>query len=109
MVLCYMPHPCNFDHDRALLLNFVKSGPARYGRIIKFHPEIRDRLPELLDLGYPPHFPETLFRCEFILKVICYHFFIIDFEQRFIDNIIALRNLMMSLKRVHTVSVHNFI
>ena len=103
MVFCYEPYPASFQGHRPLLLSSINSGPARYERICRYHPGVRDRLNEFWALGYPPHYPITLFRCEYILELLNYHKLILDFGDLTNDNIKSLTSIMGSLKKTHMV------
>ena len=104
MVNCVMPYPSDFEGRRILLINSVNSGPSRFGRICRFHPGVKNRPNEDRALGYPPNYPETLFRCEFIICLITYHFKVLTFSDASVTSIIALKDFMLSLKRMYTVS-----
>lgn len=105
MVNCVTPYPSHFWGLRSLIINAVNSGPARFGRICRFHPGVRDRPNENWVLGYPPNFPETIFRSEFIINLIVYHFRILTFSDSSVTTIICLKDFMMSLKRMYIVSI----
>jgi hypothetical protein len=104
MVYCYDPYPSCLIGHRPLLLSSVNSGPARYARIIRYHTGVRERVREAWLLGYPPHYPTTLFRCEFILELLNYHREILDYGDITFANIDPLTNLMKALKKVYMVS-----
>ena len=73
MVYCYTPYPSCFQGHRNMLLGAVNSGPARYERVILYHPGIRDRIDKTWELGYSPHYPLMLFRSDYILELLNYH------------------------------------
>ena len=104
MVYCYTPYPSSFQGHRGLLLSAVNSGPARYDRVVLYHPGIRDRIGENWELGYPPHYPLMLFRCEYILEILNYHNSILVFEELTLSNIKSLTEIMAALRKVHMVS-----
>ena len=103
MVYCYDPYPTSFQGHRKLLLSSINSAPARLARICLYHPGVRDRIDSLWDLGYPPHFPETLFRCEFILALLKSHIRVIKMDSLTAANIATLVKNMMALKQVYMV------
>jgi hypothetical protein len=96
MVNCETPYPSDFENHRLLLIGSVNSGPARFARICRLHPGVKDRPHEDWALGYSPNFPETLFRCDFIIGLVFYHFKIITFSDASISVIIVLKYYMMA-------------
>ena len=109
MVYCYTPYPSCFQGHRNLLLSAVNSGPARYERLVSYHPGIRDRINKSWALGYPPYYPLMLFRCEYILEFLNYHLTILDFEELTSANVKSLTEIMAALKKVHMVSLFSIL
>ena len=105
MVNCATPYASDFENHRSLLIGLINSGPARFGRICRFHPGVIDRPHEDWALGYSPNFPETLFRREFIIGLVSYHFRILSFGNDSIRIIIVLKDFMMALKRMCIVRI----
>ena len=104
MVTCYEPYPASFQGHRALLLSSINSGPARYDRICRYHPGVRDRVDESWLLGYPTHYPVTLLCCKYIPELLNYHKTVLNYRNLTVDNITSLIKIMGSLKKVHLVS-----
>ena len=92
MILCYAKYPHNFVNYRAELFSAIYSSEARYKRLCMYHPGIvrssrwtRDRI-----TGYPNHFPPTrVYRVEYILQMLYYHFEIVNFEHSCMVDLIA--------------------
>ena len=106
MVTCHLRYPEFFQNARSEMFNLVNSSEARYSRLIEYHPGIvkTSRWTRNRTTGYPVDYPQKLFRMEYFLQLIYYHFDIITFEHSCLREISDLRHLSTQISRIYMVS-----
>ena len=105
MIWCHAKYPHNFKNFRSELFSAIYSSEARYARLCAYHPGIvkssrwtRDRI-----TGYPTNFPPRVFRVEYIIQVLYYHFEVVSFEHSCMTDLISLRHMVGELSKLYVV------
>ena len=106
-ILCYKSDMTVLGYDYRNFCNAIDSAPARYERILKYHPYIRTRLvTELRSTGYIFGYPTSLFRCEYIIHLLYLHIEICTFSSYALQSFIKLRYMYIAsnLRKIYNVS-----
>ena len=106
MVMCHIRYPLHFRNARMSMFQLIHSSEARYSRLTTYHPGIvpASRWTRTRITGYTVDYPPKLFRMEYFLQMIYYHFKIISFEHSCLREITDLRHMSTQLSRIFMVS-----
>ena len=104
-IQCHAKHPHKFNNSWEKLYGAVYSSSACYERLLKYHPGIvratrwtRDRI-----TGYPSNFPQRLFRADYILELLQYHFEVVNFEHSCMQQILDARKMSKAITQIYMV------
>ena len=91
-------------NDHKKFCDAINSAPARYERILESHPYINKRPMTELTYGYIIDYPKSLFRCEYIIRLLYHHIEICTFSQYALKSFVKLRCMASGLNQVYNVS-----
>jgi hypothetical protein len=108
-IRCFFPYPNEFYYNNKFLGDCVSSAPARYERLCSHHPGIVPASgwtssPKPHKTGYPANYPKQIYRVDYILGLLYYHFEILDFPHSAMKSVLTLKLLSKKLSQVYMVN-----